>query len=65
MRSEVAVAERRARGLMQVHRATYRYAPRGLRPLDAYDNITGSVLLQQVDAKGDSFYTFVKPFILR
>ncbi len=32
MRSEVAVSERRACGLMQIHRATYRYAPRAEDP---------------------------------
>jgi hypothetical protein len=28
MRSEVAVSERRACGLIQIHRRTYRYVPR-------------------------------------
>ena len=31
MRSELAVSERRACGSMQIHRATYRYAPRAIR----------------------------------
>jgi hypothetical protein len=28
MRSEMAVSERRACGLMEIHRGTYRYRPR-------------------------------------